>query len=140
MMTYRHCPGQRRLRRLAIVLQELPSSTGDADGLALLLRLLGHEVRVVHDGPAALELLTGYRPEMVFLDIGMPGMDGCEVARRVRQMPGMEGVRLAALTGWGQQEDRRHPAEAGFHHHLVKPVEPKVLEKRLAESKPARVL
>ena len=61
---------------------------------------------------------------MVFLDIGMPGMDGYEVARRMRQQPGLEKVVLAALTGWGQQEDRRRTAEAGFDHHLVKPPEP----------------
>jgi len=104
-----------------------------ADSLAMLLRLQGHEVRVAYDGPAALEVLKGYRPALVFLDIGMPGMDGYELARRLRQQPGLENVRLAALTGWGQQEDRRRTAEAGFDHHLVKPVEPKALELLLAD-------
>ena len=75
---------------------------------------------------------------MVFLDIGMPGMDGYEVARRMRQQPGLEKVVLAALTGWGQQEDRRRTAEAGFDHHLVKPPEPKAVEGVLAELKSAR--
>ncbi len=103
-----------------------------ANSLAMLLRLQGHEVRVAHDGPAALEMVDVYRPEMVFLDIGMPGMDGYEVARRLRRQPGLESVRLAALTGWGQQEDRRRTAEAGFDHHLVKPVEPAALEGLLA--------
>jgi len=102
-----------------------------ADSLAMLLCLQGHEVRVAHDGPAALKLAEGYRPEMIFLDIGMPGMDGYEVARRLRQQPGLEKVVLAALTGWGQQEDRRRTAEAGFDHHLVKPVEPNDLEELL---------
>jgi PAS domain S-box-containing protein len=102
-----------------------------ADSLALLLRLQGHEVRVAHGGPAALEVLKSYRPEMIFLDIGMPGMDGCEVARRLRQTPGLETVVLVALTGWGQQEDRRRTAEAGFDHHLVKPPEPQALENLL---------
>jgi signal transduction histidine kinase/ActR/RegA family two-component response regulator len=102
-----------------------------ADSLAMLLRLQGHEVRVAHDGLAALELAKDYRPEMVFLDIGMPGMDGYEVARRLRQTPGLEKVVVAALTGWGQQEDRRRTADAGFDHHLVKPPEPKVLERLL---------
>jgi len=104
-----------------------------ADSLAMLLRLQGHEVRVAHDGPAALEMLKGYIPEMVFLDIGMSGMDGYEVAQRLRHQPGLENVRLAALTGWGQQEDRRRTAEAGFDHHLVKPVEPNALEELLAD-------
>ena len=74
-----------------------------------------------------------YAPDVVFLDIGMPGMDGYEVARRLRQQPGLEKVVLAAVTGWGQQEDRRRTAEAGFNHHLVKPVEPNALDQLLAE-------
>jgi CheY-like chemotaxis protein len=68
---------------------------------------------------------------VVFLDIGMPGMDGYEVARRLRQTPGLGKTVLAALTGWGQQEDRRRTAEAGFDHHLVKPPEPQLLESLL---------
>jgi PAS domain S-box-containing protein len=106
-----------------------------ADSLAMLLRLQGHEVRLTYDGPTALEMAKGYLPDMVFLDIGMPGMDGYEVARRLRQQAGLENVRLAALTGWGQQEDRRRSAEAGFDHHLVKPVEPKDLQGLLAQLK-----
>ncbi len=106
-----------------------------ADSLAMLLRLQGHEVRVAHSGPAALEMTKGYAPDVVFLDIGMPGMDGYEVARRLRQQPGVEKVVLAALTGWGQQEDRRRTAEAGFDHHLVKPPEPKAVEDILADLK-----
>jgi PAS domain S-box-containing protein len=103
-----------------------------ADSLALLLRLQGHEVRVAHDGPSALELAGSFRPALVFLDLGMPGMDGYEVARRLRKRPGLEKVVLAALTGWGQQEDRHRTAEAGFDRHLVKPPEPKELENLLA--------
>jgi len=106
-----------------------------ADSLAMLLRLQGHEVRVVHDGLAALELVKSYRPEMVFLDIGMPKMDGYEVARRLRQQTDLEKVVLAALTGWGQERDRIRTAEAGFDHHLVKPVEPSALEGLLADLK-----
>lgn len=104
-----------------------------ADSLAVLLMLQGHEVRVAHGGPAALEITKGYAPDVVFLDIGMPGMDGYDVARRLRQQPGLENVVLAALTGWGQQEDRRRTAEAGFDHHLVKPPEPKAVEGVLAQ-------
>jgi signal transduction histidine kinase/ActR/RegA family two-component response regulator len=103
-----------------------------ADSLAMLLRLKGHEVLVAHDGPTALELVKDYCPRMIFLDIGMPGMDGYEVARLIRGQPGLENVALAALTGWGQPEDRRRTREAGFNHHLVKPPEPKVLEELLA--------
>jgi PAS domain S-box-containing protein len=106
-----------------------------ARSLAMLLRLEGHEVQIAHDGPAALELAKSYGPEMVLLDIGMPGMDGYEVARKLRQQSGLETVVLAALTGWGQEDDRRRTAEAGFDHHLVKPIEPTVLQKLLARLK-----
>jgi PAS domain S-box-containing protein len=106
-----------------------------AVSLAMLLRLQGHEVRVAHDGPSALEISKSYQPGVIFLDIGMPGMDGYEVARRIRQHPGLEKVVLAALTGWGQEEDRRRTAEAGFDYHLVKPPEPKAVESLLAELK-----
>lgn len=103
-----------------------------AESLAMLLRLYGHEVRVANDGFTALEIVKEYTPALVFLDIGMPTMDGYEVARRLRQQSSLKNVRLAALTGWGQQEDRRRTAEAGFDHHLVKPPEPAVLESLLA--------
>ena len=104
-----------------------------ADSLAMLLRLQGHEVRVAYSGTAAVEMTKTYMPDVVFLDIGMPGMDGYEAARRIREQPGLGKTVLAALTGWGQQEDRRRTAEAGFDHHLVKPPEPKLLEELLAD-------
>ena len=125
--------GQQRTsgRRLLVV----DDNQDAADSFAMLLRLQGHEVRVAHSGPAALEMTKDYAPDVVFLDIGMPGMDGYEVARRLRQQPGLEKVVLAALTGWGQQEDRRRTADAGFDHHLVKPPEPKAVEGVLAQLK-----
>jgi PAS domain S-box-containing protein len=104
-----------------------------AMSLALLLKLQGHEVRVANDGQSALEIASTFRPSVIFLDIGMPVMDGYEVARRLRQQPGLEKVVLVALTGWGQKDDRRRSREAGFDHHLVKPAEAKMLEALLAE-------
>lgn len=104
-----------------------------ATALATLLRLQGHQVRVVHDGASALEAVLAFRPALVLLDIGMPGMDGYEVARRIRKTPGIENVLLAALTGWGQEEDRRRTAAAGFDHHLVKPLQSEALEGLLAD-------
>ena len=127
----REVPGPGPGHRLLVVDDNLDAALS----LATLLRLQGHEVRVAYGGPDALGLLSSYRPEMILLDIGMPGMDGYEVARRLRQEPGLEDVVLAALTGWGLQEDRRRSAEAGFNHHLVKPPEPEALEKVLAELK-----
>lgn len=104
-----------------------------AASLAMLLRLQGHEVHVASSGAAALELLDECRPAMVFLDIGMPGLDGYEVARRIRRLSARENVTLIALTGWGQPEDRRRSKEAGFDHHLMKPPEPRVVEELLAQ-------
>ena len=94
-----------------------------ADSLRVLLELLGAEVRVAYDGAAALDACRGYQPEVVLLDIGMPGMDGYEVARRIRQGTGPKDMTLIALTGWGQEKDRRNAKAAGFDHHLVKPVD-----------------
>jgi signal transduction histidine kinase/DNA-binding response OmpR family regulator len=94
-----------------------------ADSLGMLLRLNGYEVHVVHDGPAALEAARNLTPDFVVLDIGLPGMDGFEVARRLRVMPQTQEVLLIAVTGYGQTEDRARSFQAGFDHHLVKPVE-----------------
>jgi PAS domain S-box-containing protein len=94
-----------------------------AESLAMLLRTAGAEVRVAHDGPTALEQFERCESHIVLLDIGMPDMDGCEVARRLREISRPDRVALVALTGWGQDEDRRRVREAGFDHHLVKPVD-----------------
>jgi PAS domain S-box-containing protein len=101
-----------------------------ADTLEMVLRSLGYETRVAHDGATALELAPGFRPHFVLLDIGMPGLDGYEVARRLRAMTG-PAMRIIAITGWGQDADRQCSREAGFDVHLVKPVEPAELVKVL---------
>jgi CheY-like chemotaxis protein len=101
------------------------------DSLSVLLELLGAEVCTVRDGPTALGGLETYRPDVALLDIGMPGMDGYEVARRVREQPANSKITLIALTGWGQEEDRRRSKEAGIDHHLVKPVNMQVLQRIL---------
>ena len=93
-----------------------------ADTLGLLLEADGAEVRVVYDGRAALAMADSFQPTSVLLDLGMPGMDGYEVARRLRQDERFAGVRIAALTGWGQDADRRQTRTRGFSHHLTKPV------------------
>ena len=99
----------------------------------MLLKLAGQEVRVAYDGPAALQEAVEFRPDLVLLDIGLPGMDGYEVCRRLRREPGLEKATLVALTGWGQDEDRRRSHNAGFNHHIVKPVEPSTLQRLLDE-------
>jgi CheY-like chemotaxis protein len=98
-----------------------------ANSLGTLLTLLGVDVTVVHDGPAALKALKTSRPTDVLLDIGMPDMDGYELARRMRQEPEGQSARLIAVTGWGQAEDRERSRAAGIDHHIVKPVDCNVL-------------
>ena len=94
-----------------------------AASLGALLTILGAEVRVVHDGPSALEAFDQFHPQVTLLDLGMPGMDGYEVARRIRAHPDSGQTALIALTGWGQERDRRRTTEAGFDCHLTKPVD-----------------
>jgi len=98
-----------------------------ADSVGMLLRFLGAEVMVVHDGRSALHEMPGFSPCVVLLDLGMPGMNGLEVARRMRKDPRMRQATLVALTGWGQPEDRGRTSAAGFDHHLVKPAEARTL-------------
>jgi len=99
-----------------------------ADSIAMLLKLLGAEVHVVYDGPGALQAVDAFQPSVVLLDIGLPSMDGYEVARRIRERPELNALTLIALTGWGQTEDRARSKAAGFQHHLVKPADPVVLQ------------
>jgi CheY-like chemotaxis protein len=94
-----------------------------AESLALILQLVGHEVRSATDGFEGLEAARVFRPEVVFLDIGMPRMDGYDLARRIREQHWDRRPALIALTGWGQERDWRWTREAGFDHHLVKPVD-----------------
>lgn len=106
-----------------------------AESLGMMLRLMGNEVRTAHDGLAAVEVADAYRPEMILLDIGLPKLNGYDACRRIREQPWSNGTVIVALTGWGQEEDRRRSQEAGFDHHLVKPVEVDNLTKLLAHVK-----
>ena len=92
-----------------------------AQSLAVLLKANGHEVHAVHDGPSALKAAREYRPNLILLDIGLPGMDGFEVAKKVREELEIGKVVLVAMTGYGQDSDKQHSQQAGFDHHLVKP-------------------
>jgi two-component system CheB/CheR fusion protein len=119
----------RAKRRILVV----DDNENAAQMLGMLLKALGNDVRTVFDGLAALETAAHFRPDVVLLDIGMPKLDGYETARRIRQEPWGKYMILAALTGWGQEEDKRRTREAGFDHHFVKPVEPAILQRFLAE-------
>ncbi len=107
-----------------------------AETLAVVLRLAGHDVRVANSGPATLQLAKDFQPEVVFLDVGMPGMDGYETARQLRAFPGLENALLVALTGYGQESDRRRAQEAGFDEFLVKPALPEVVAALAGRARP----
>src|SRR5690606_37043073 len=94
-----------------------------ADTLAMMLDLLGHETQRLYDPPAVPDAVEAFRPDVVFLDVGMPGLSGYDLARLLRSRPDGNDRLLVAVTGWGQPEDRRRTRDAGFDHHLVKPPE-----------------
>jgi PAS domain S-box-containing protein len=104
-----------------------------AEMLSMVLKALGNETCTAHDGLEAIDMAAEYRPDIVFMDIGMPKLNGYEAARRIREQPWGKRMVLVALTGWGQEEDKQRTKEAGFDHHLVKPVEPDILRRLLAE-------
>jgi CheY-like chemotaxis protein/two-component sensor histidine kinase len=124
--------GVRKCRLL--IVDDLKDS---ADSLAMLLKMLGHEVHTAYDGEDAVIAAEKFQPEVVLLDVGMPKLNGYDASRRIRQQPWGKRMYLVALTGWGQEDDRRRTEEAGFNLHMVKPVDPgeliKVLASRHAE-------
>jgi PAS domain S-box-containing protein len=132
-----HEPGGRRAgrRRILVVDDNLDALAA----VATMLRMSGHEVITAEDGVTGFEAVVEHRPEIVLLDIGMPGMDGYEVARRIRSAAGGREIYLVALTGWGQEKDKQRAAAAGFDAHLTKPVEPERLED-VVEKKPSAQL
>jgi CheY-like chemotaxis protein len=103
-----------------------------ADSLAMLLRMSGHEVQTAYDGEEAVIAAEKFRPEVVLLDIGMPRLNGYDACRRIREKPWGKSIILIAVTGWGQEDDRRRTEEAGFNGHMVKPVNSRDLMKVLA--------
>ncbi|HEV8237981.1 MAG TPA: response regulator [Thermoanaerobaculia bacterium] len=111
-------------RRILVVDDNLDA----AEGLAMLLSLRGHQVATAYDGPSAIEQARKLRPDVVLLDIGLPRLDGFEVARRLREEHTERPLLLVALTGYGQERDRVRAREAGFDHHLLKPVRLEMLE------------
>jgi signal transduction histidine kinase/ActR/RegA family two-component response regulator len=121
-------PASMTARRILVVDDERLS----AIGLQKLLVRQGHAIRTAHDGLEALEVADAFRPEVMLLDIGLPRLDGYEVAQHIRQQPWGQGMVLIALTGWGQASDRQRSQAAGFDHHLVKPVDSAVLRQLLA--------
>jgi CheY-like chemotaxis protein len=103
------------------------------ESMSLILDLGGYDARCVHDGPSVLQEALEWRPDAILLDIGLPGMSGYEVARQLRAHEALHGVMLLAMTGYGQQADRKRAHDAGFDRHLTKPVDPQVLQDMLAQ-------
>jgi CheY-like chemotaxis protein len=125
-------PGRETPRRIVVI----DDNVDAAESLAMLLRLKGHEVHVAYDGASGVDLTKKTAPDCVLVDIGLPGIDGYEVAKRLRahqSTQASDGILLVALTGYGQAEDRIMSEQAGFDHHLVKPVPQSVLEDLLRE-------
>jgi CheY-like chemotaxis protein len=116
------------VRRRILVVDDNHDS---ADSLAMILEYMGHEVATAFEGLEAVKRVETFQPDVALLDLGMPMMDGYEAAQRIRENPQWRSVRLVALTGWGQEEDRQRTREAGFDAHLVKPVDRAALEKLL---------
>ena len=101
--------------------------------LAMMLSIMGHETRTAHDGESAVTTAESFLPEVVLLDIGLPKLNGYEVAQRIREHEWGTSMFLIAVTGWGQEEDRQRSSEVGLNVHMVKPVEPAALERLFAE-------
>jgi CheY-like chemotaxis protein len=122
-------PAKQSTRRILVV----DDNMDGARSLSILLRALGHDVQTAHDGVVALETAQHWPPEVVLLDIGLPRLNGLEVARRMREDLGLSSALLIAMTGYGQNDDRKRSQEAGFNAHLVKPLDLDVLKTLLAE-------
>ena len=123
-------PGAASSRQILVVDDNVTS----AETLALLIGLSGHSTQIAHNGADALEVVRAQRPDVVLLDIGLPGMDGYEVARRLRAVDANKDILLVAVTGYSQDDDRRQAVDAGFNHHLVKPLDYAALEVILGDA------
>jgi CheY-like chemotaxis protein len=108
-----------------------------AESLAMYLRMQGHSVRVANSPSVGLEIVNEFKPDVVFLDIGLPEMNGYEVAKRIRAMPSLQGVRLVAVTGWGGEKDKENAKNVGFDLHLTKPVDPAAAQALLERATPS---
>jgi CheY-like chemotaxis protein len=124
MALSREGTGQSTPKRRLLVVDDNKDA---AETMSMLLQMWGHDVAYAYDGPSALETAEQWQPQAVFLDIGLPGMDGYEVAERLRELPHAKDTVLIAITGYGQDDDRVRSRRAGIDHHLVKPVAPDAL-------------
>ncbi len=117
------------IRRILVV----DDNRDAADSLALFLELAGHDVAVAYSGAEALRMASNVHPQLLLLDIGMPAMNGYELAAQLQRFPWVAGATLVAVTGWGQEEDRTRARAAGFDHHMTKPIDPAAIQSLLHE-------
>lgn len=129
-------PSHREVQPRRVLIIE--DNIDQAQMLAALLTLWGHEVKMAHEGAAGIELAQEFLPDVALVDLGLPGVSGYEVARRMKAHPKLKHIRLIAQTGWGQAQDRQRPREAGFDHHLLKPLDLEELTSLLATIDPRR--
>jgi signal transduction histidine kinase len=120
--------------KLGLRILVVDDNQDSAASLSMMLKLMGNDTHTVYDGEEAIAAVGKYRPDVILLDIGMPKLNGYEACRRIRQQPGGEKLTIIAQTGWGQEDDRQRTHDAGFDHHLVKPIDSAALMKMLAES------
>lgn len=131
----RHCPNA-ELAQAKVHVLIVEDNPDTAETLRVLLQLSGYHVAVAYNGSAGVEVARQFRPHIVLSDLGLPGIDGFEVARQLRRSPETATATLIAVTGYGQEEDRRKSRQAGFDYHLVKPVDPNELERLLQSVAP----
>ncbi len=131
MTTIDGAPGESTQPRRILLVDD---SVDAAEAMSMLLETVGHEVRVMHDGPSALAIVDDFAPEVVILDIGLPGMSGFDVARELRTRAVTKTALLIALTGYGADSDKQATRDEGFDHHLVKPVSFTAIETVIATS------
>jgi len=123
---------EEQLARSSLRILIVDDNRDGADSLAMMLRIMGNDTRTAYDGQEGADMAGEYRPDVLLLDIGLPRLNGYEACRRIREQSWGKGIVLIAVTGWGQDDDRRRSHEAGFDHHMVKPVDPQALMKMLA--------
>jgi signal transduction histidine kinase/ActR/RegA family two-component response regulator len=125
-------PGEPAVAKSLLRILIVDDNRDGADSLGMMLRIMGNDTRTAYDGRDGLQVAGEYRPDVILLDIGLPMLNGYETCRRIRAQPWGNGIVVIAMTGWGQEEDRRRSHEAGFDHHLVKPVDPTALMQLLS--------
>jgi CheY-like chemotaxis protein len=128
-------PGEARIDRRVVIIDDNEDA---AQSLAMLVEALGAQARTAHDGAAGIDTVLRFRPDVVLLDIGMPGIDGYETCRRIRDERAGQDAFIVAITGWGQDQDKERAVAAGFDAHLTKPAEPCALQRLLATGSRAR--